>query len=198
MYPVLLKFQERIKSHMMEMLVVVGSKNPVKIKATKSVFRERYGECKVIGKPVNTGLPDQPIGLSQIMEGAVRRARQAIKALPDADFSVGIEAGLIEIPCEGTRYFDQQFAAILDSDGWLTLGGGPAFEYPCKVAKQILSLGEESGKVFASLSGVPNIGRKQGVIGYISKRSFSRRSITELAISMALLPRIRHEIYRQV
>jgi len=110
----------------MNMLVVVGSENPVKIKATKNVFKARYGECKVIGKPVNTGLPDQPIGLSQTLEGAVRRARQAIRALPDADFSIGIEAGLIEIPCEGTRYFDQQFAAVLDSEGWLTLGGeGP-------------------------------------------------------------------------
>lgn len=182
----------------MNMLVVVGSENPVKIKATKNVFKARYGECKVIGKPVNTGLPDQPIGLSQTLEGAVRRARQAIRALPDADFSIGIEAGLIEIPCEGTRYFDQQFAAVLDSEGWLTLGGGPSFEYPSAVAEQVLSLGVASGTIFASLSGISNIGWKQGVIGYISKRSFSRLSITELAISMALLPRIRPEIYPQV
>jgi len=182
----------------MNMLVVVGSKNPVKIKATEGVFRDWYGKCKVIGKSVKTGLPDQPIGLSQTLEGAIKRAQQAIEALPNADFSVGIEAGLIEVACEGNRYFDQQFVAILDAEGWITLGGGPSFEYPFTVAKQILSLGEEAGDVFAALSGSPNIGRKQGVIGYLSKRSFSRRSITETAISMALLPRLRPEIYRQI
>lgn len=178
------------------MLVVVGSDNPVKVRATENVFRVWVGECEVVGKAVRTDLPSQPIGFSQTLEGAVRRAQEAIKILPEADFSVGIEAGLIRVPYEDTRFFDQQFVAVLDSDGLLTLGGGPSFEHPADVAEEVLRTERDVGDVFDALSGVSNLGRKEGAIGFLSFGRISRLSITEVGISMALVPRLRPNMYR--
>lgn len=178
------------------MLVVVGSDNPVKIKAVENVFKAWYGDCEIIGRHVETELPGQPLDLSQTIEGAIRRAQKAIDLSPNADFSVGIEAGIMKIPNEDWRYFDQQIVAVLDSKGWMTLGGGPSFEHPESVLKQVLVEGKEVGDVFETVSGTPNIGRKEGAVGYLSQGRVSRLSITEVAVSMALIPRIRPSLYQ--
>lgn len=178
------------------MLVVVGSDNPVKIKAVENVFKTWYGGCEIAGRRVVTESPGQPLDLSQTLEGAVRRAQKAIDLSPNADFSVGVEAGLIKIPNEDWRYFDQQIAAVLDSKGWLTLGGGPSFEHPQSVLKQVLTENREVGDVFETVSGIPNIGRQEGAVGYLSRGRVSRLSITEVAVSMALIPRIRPYLYQ--
>ncbi|UCD72951.1 MAG: inosine/xanthosine triphosphatase [Candidatus Bathyarchaeota archaeon] len=178
------------------MLVVVGSDNPVKIKAVENVFKAWYGECETTGGRVETELPGQPLDLSQTLEGAIRRAQKAIELSPNADFSVGVEAGLIKIPNEDWRYFDQQIAAVLDSKGWMTLGGGPSFEHPKSVLERVLAENKEVGDVFETVSGIPNIGRQEGAVGYLSKGRVSRLSITEVAVSMALIPRIMPTLYR--
>lgn len=179
------------------MLVIVGSDNPVKIKAVENVFKAWYRECEIIGRHVETGLPGQPLDLSQTLEGAMKRAQQAIELCPIADFSVGIEAGLIKIPNEDCRCFDQQIVAVLDSKGWMTLGGGPSFEHPKGVLEQVLVENREVGDVFETISGTPNIGRQEGAVGYLSRGRVSRLSITEFAVLMALIPRIRPSLYRK-
>jgi inosine/xanthosine triphosphatase len=180
----------------MIMLVIVGSDNPVKVKATENVFKAWYGECEILGGRIKTGLPVQPIGLSQTLEGATRRAEIAIELCPTADFSVGIEAGLIRVPQDNHRCFDQQIVAILDSSGWITLGGGPSFEHPKSVLERVMIDNQEVGDVFEEVSGIPHIGRKEGAVGYLSRGRISRLSITEVAVSMALIPRIRSNLYR--
>jgi inosine/xanthosine triphosphatase len=178
------------------MLVVVGSDNPVKVKAVENVFKAWYGECEISGRRVVTELPGQPLDMSQTLEGAIRRAQKAIELCPNADFSVGVEAGLIKIPHEDWRYFDQQIVAVLDSKGWMTLGGGPSFEHPKSVSKQVLVENSEVGDVFETVSGTPNIGRREGAVGYLSRGRISRLSITEVAVSMALIPRARLGLYQ--
>jgi non-canonical (house-cleaning) NTP pyrophosphatase len=43
------------------MKVYVGSKNPVKLKATKNVLEKIYSQLEVEAKHVDSGIPDQPI-----------------------------------------------------------------------------------------------------------------------------------------
>ena len=72
------------------MKVAVGSRNPVKVKATKNVLDQIYGEVEVVSIDTDSGVPDQPFGINQTIEGAINRAKNAYS--DEFDMSVGIES----------------------------------------------------------------------------------------------------------
>jgi len=173
------------------MLVHVGSANPVKREAVRRVFARVFPteslEVRLV--EVSVGIPAQPFD-DEVPQGAVERARQALK---DADFGVGIEAGLIWNETL-KRYFDVQFCAVIDREGTLTVGHGPGFVYPERVIEAVRS-GKTVGEEMSELAGIKKIGHRIGAIGYLSKRIMDRTQLTEQAVLMALLPRIRPELY---
>lgn len=169
--------------------VHVGSNNPVKAQAVKNIFERALGPTEVKLISVESGVPGQPFG-DQTAQGACERAR---KALLDADFGVGIEAGLIWHR-ELKLYFDVQFCAIVSHDGKLTVGHGAGFVYPPRVIEQVLR-GRPVGEVMSKLTGIERIGHKGGAIGYLSKNLLTREELTEQAVLMALIPRLRLELY---
>ena len=75
------------------MLVIVGSDNPVKIKAVENVFKAWYGECEIIGRHVETGLPGQPLDLSQTL-----RARNGDDVLPFLIPFQNLRGKLLQLP----------------------------------------------------------------------------------------------------
>ena len=89
--------------------IAVGSLNPVKIEAVRTVMERIYGQVRISAYDVPSGVPEQPFG-EQTPEGAKNRARGA---LHDHDLSVGIEAGVFEML--GSLY-DIQYCAVLDRD----------------------------------------------------------------------------------
>jgi inosine/xanthosine triphosphatase len=169
--------------------VHVGSNNPIKAQAVKNVFERVFGPTEVRLLSVESGVPGQPFD-DDTVRGACERAR---KALQDADFGVGIEAGLIWNR-ELKLYFDVQFCAIISQDGKLTVGHGSGFVYPPRVIEEVLQ-GRTVGEVMSELTGIEKIGHKGGAIGYLSKNLLTREQLTEQAVLMALIPRIRPELY---
>jgi inosine/xanthosine triphosphatase len=178
------------------MIVAVGSSNPVKVKAVERVFSKFY-EVTVLMVPVSSEVPPQPVGLDVTIRGAVSRARNALALSESAELGVGIEAGLLQVPGTLSGYMDQQFAAIADRSGRVTLGGGPSFEYPSAIVSRVLGEGIEVGTAMDQLTGVEELGQKQGAIGYFSKGHLDRTSLTEQAVLMALLPRVNQRLYFQ-
>lgn len=176
------------------MIVAVGSSNPVKVKAVERVFSKFY-EVTVLMVSVSSEVPPQPVGLDVTIRGAVSRARNALALSGSAELGVGIEAGLVQVPGTLSGYMDQQFAAIADRSGRVTLGGGPSFEYPPAIVSRVLGEGIEVGTAMDQLSGVEELGQKQGAIGYFSKGHMDRTSLTEQAVLMALLPRVNQRLY---
>ncbi len=172
------------------MKVHVGTENRVKKKAVENVFRKVFGnEVEVKKIAVDTGVPEQPFG-EQVIKGAIKRAE---KALTDANFGVGIEAGLIWNPYLET-HFDVQYCAIIDDSKKITIGHGPGFVYPKKVLTEVKN-GQTVGQVMNQISGQKNLGGKQGAIGYLSKGLLTRTKLCEQAVLMALIPRIKGELY---
>lgn len=176
------------------MRIAVGSSNSVKVKAVEKVF-SKFFEVFVVAVPVSTEVPPQPVGLDVTIRGAVSRARNALASSEDAELGVGIEAGLIQVPGTISGYMDQQFAAIADRSGRVTLGGGPSFEYPQSIVSRVLGEGMEVGAAMDLLTGVHELGQKQGAIGYFSKGRLDRTALSEQAVLMALLPRINQGLY---
>ncbi len=175
----------------MALKVHVGSQNPLKAKAVRRVFSRLLDpvELEVSLVKVEPGVPKEPFG-EEIPLGAVRRAKEALKG---ADFGVGIEAGLVWNEALQV-YFDVQFCAILDQKGRLTFGHGSGFVYPPKVIEEV-KRGRAVGEVMSELTGIPEIGRKAGSVGYLSKGALTRTELTEQAVLAAMIPRIRPELY---
>ncbi len=170
--------------------VHVGTDNPVKVRAVRRVLADVFDRVRVRGVAVSTGVPEQPID-QQAAVGAMNRARASIG---DADFGVGIEAGLLWDASVGD-YLDVQYCAIVDRSGRVTLGHGPGFEYPPKVIERVKA-GKTVSQAMAELTGVRDIGSKFGAIGYLTERRMDRDTLTEAAVLTAMVPRIRRELYR--
>jgi inosine/xanthosine triphosphatase len=173
--------------------VAVGSSNDVKVTAVRNIFTQVYGLVEVVVVDPEESRPKQPRDEATI-EGAIARAKRALGE-SGADFGVGIEAGLFFNEAVG-RHLDVQYCAVLDSAGRMTLGHGPGFEYPPAVVDAVLG-GRSVGETMSRITGIENIGHRSGSIGYLSDGLMDRTSLTELAVLMALIPRIRRQLYER-
>lgn len=172
--------------------IAVGSENPVKIEAVKLAARRLLGEVDARGFPVASGVPDQPFE-AETWEGARQRARAALAAWPEADLGVGIEAGLFEARATG-GLLDVQACVVIDRAGRFTYGQGPGFAHPPGVVEQ-LRKGTTVGDAIDALAGTTGIGQKEGAVGFLTAGHVTRTQLTEPAVLMALLPRVRPELY---
>jgi inosine/xanthosine triphosphatase len=171
--------------------VAVATGNRVKLEAVRNVFTQVFGFIDVIDVAMDPDAHGQPLG-ARTIEGATRRARIALER-SGADFGVGVEAGLFYVEHLG-RHLDVQYCVIMDSSGNATYGHGPGFEYPPEVTKAALE-GHAVGDIMSGITGIEHIGHKSGSVGYLSAGLINRTSLTELAVLMALIPRIRPELY---
>ncbi len=162
--------------------IAVGSLNPVKIEAVRSVMERIYGQVRIFAYDVPSEVPEQPFG-EQTPQGARNRAKNAING---HTLSVGIEAGVFEML--GSLY-DIQYCAVLDREGRYTIGTGSGFRYPDKVIELVrggMTVGDAMKKVYSG----ENPGKSQGAIGILSKGLLDRKSLTEQSVLAAMLPRI--------
>jgi len=173
------------------MLVVVGSGNPVKIKATRNVLEKIYGNVEVTGIDVDSEVPDQPFGMDETIKGAINRAKNAYS--DEFNMSVGIESGLMETPGSITGYIDLQWCAIFDGVN-ITLGVSAGFEYPPEVILEVLN-GKEVGEVMDRITGIDKLGQKTGAVSYLSKGLLDRTENTEQCVLTAMIPKMNKEVY---
>ncbi len=169
--------------------VRVGTKNPVKVRAVRRVLVALSFPARVQAAPVQSDVTEQPFG-EEAVQGAVNRAKAAIG---DGDFGVGIEAGLVWSPFL-SDYFDVQYCAVVDRAGRITVGHGPGFAYPPRVLEKVKAGATVEGAM-ARVTGIRGIGSKQGAIGYLTARRLDRDALTESAVLMAMVPRVRQDLY---
>jgi inosine/xanthosine triphosphatase len=159
--------------------IAVGSLNPVKIEAVRTIMERVFGNVRIIPAEVDSGVPEQPFG-DDTRKGAVNRAKAA---LGDHSLSVGIEAGVFEM--YGNLY-DVQHCAVIDRNGTITTGMSSGFRYPDKIADMVrngMSVGKAMAAVYAMSMG-------EGAIGVLSKGLLDRKTLTEQSITAAMIPRI--------
>ena len=173
--------------------VAVGSTNKVKVDAVRNIFTQAFGLVEVVSVDADRNAGKQPLE-EKTIEGAVERAKGAI-ASAGSEFGVGIEAGLFYNRTL-KKYLDIQYCAIIDSSGKMTIGHGPGFEYPPEVVRSVLE-GGTVGDTMSKITEIEEIGHKMGSIGFLSDGLIDRTSLTEIAVLMALIPRIRKELYEQ-
>ncbi|MFQ5918614.1 MAG: inosine/xanthosine triphosphatase [Thermoplasmata archaeon] len=169
--------------------VRVGTTNPAKLEAVRRVLERLFDRLEVNGQKVDPQVPAQPRGV-EALQGAIARAR---KVRGEADLGIGVEAGLIEYEgAEGP--WDVQFCVVVDRADRLTLGAGPGFRHSGVVLEEV-EKGRTVGEALERLTGIQDIGRKEGAIGFLTEGRLTREELTEAAVLMAMVPRIRRELY---
>ncbi|WP_261817413.1 inosine/xanthosine triphosphatase [Vibrio gallicus] len=161
--------------------VIVASLNPAKINAVKSAFSEVFPErlFSFEGVSVASEVPDQPMSDIQTKQGALNRVHNAKAQVKDADFYVGLEAGI-----ENNATFAWM---IIESMATRGESRSSSLMLPPKVIQRIES-GEELGDAMDFVYGTSNIKQKGGAIGILTDNRLSRSSVYHQALILALIP----------
>ena len=176
--------------------VLVGSRNPVKLKAAKEAFSIFFNEVEVAGIAVDSKVSSQPVG-DETFEGAENRALE-LRTRNDegrlnANFFVGIEGGIIEL---FSRWFVFGVMCIMDEHGMKSYGCTPFFELPSCITEQLLR-GIELGDVMDDLTGETGTKQKQGAIGYFTRGVMDRKQYYIDGLIVALIPFLNRDLYLQ-
>ncbi len=173
-----------------KMIVRIGSKNPSKINAVRKIFSKIFSfEIEYIGDEVDSGVSPQPIN-DETVVGALNRAKAVMEG---ADYAVGIEAGIFWEK-HLNDFVDRAYCVIIDKYGHVTFGHSGGFTYPSKVIEMVKS-GMEIGEAMEKISGIPDIKKKMGAIGYLSRGLITRTEFNAQAVLMAMIPRISADLY---
>ncbi|QDH78280.1 non-canonical purine NTP phosphatase [Echinicola soli] len=177
-----------------ELLVVVGSKNPVKVQCTENGFQRAFGERHFIveGLNINSEVRDQPFGDKETSLGAYNRAKNAKNTFPEADYWVGIEGGVEELNDEMAAY---AWITIMDRNGKVGKSKTATFILPGAISKLISSgmeLGEADDKVFDR----ENSKQGNGAVGMLTNGTIDRTEYYEQAVVLALIPFISEKLYK--
>jgi len=170
----------------------VGSRNPVKIAASRAVLRRVYGEgVDVQGVSVESGVSRQPWGDEETLEGALNRARAAL-GISGAAIGIGLEGGLVEV--DG-QVFTSAWCAVARRDGTTGVAGGANLLLPPAVAQAVRE-GAELGPTMDELTGLENTKQAQGAIGILTQGYLDRQSAYEQILTLALARHLSPTHYR--
>lgn len=174
------------------MLVIVGSRNPVKIAAARAVLRRAWPEAAVEGIAVASDVPDQPWGDDETIRGATTRARAALAARPEAELAIGIEGGCVEQGDGSVRTC--AWAVAVHRDGRSGTGGSLAMPLPPAVAA-LLRDGLELGHAMDRVSGGTDTKHGAGAVGILTAGLVDRQAAYEVLVTYALAPLLAPEYW---
>lgn len=171
------------------MKIHVGSTNTTKIKAVKDatlLYPHLFPQPEIIGVAVAVPLLGHPKNLAQTIDGAKDRAK---KAFFGAQFSFGIEGGLMEVPGTKTGFMEVGACAIYDGKDFF-IGLSPAFEWPKSVTDMIITGKADASTAFRKLglTKEKKLGATEGgIISFLTDKRLTRELCTIQAIISALI-----------
>ena len=171
--------------------VAIASTNPTKVGACRSVFERALGSVEVISIDSISGVSDQPMSEAESVEGAINRARGALRRA-EADYGVGMEGCIYET---SKGYFLTGWCAVIDKNGSLGLGSGGHIELPFAAVDKILLEGKELGYAMDEITGEKDVKKRMGTIGILTKNYDGREKAWEVALLYALARVINPDIY---
>ena len=166
------------------MIVRVGTRNAIKIRAVRSAVRLFFPRSRVEGIDIPSGVSRKPSSLAEIIRGARNRAK---RCRGDADYGVGIEAGHFRL--DGRPYLIT-IACVTDGRR-ATIGGSPFFEYDLATAPPSYALRAPAYGIPAPAGKPAGKRDATGIIGALTRRKVTREEVTRWAVVMALAGRER-------
>lgn len=177
---------------MVEIKLIVASKNPVKVQCAQQGFEKVFSSDEILveGVSVASGVSDQPMSDQETLTGAKNRAENAKRAYPHADYWVGIEGGIAE-PYGSMEAFAWVYILSRDRAGKARTA---SFDLPPKIRSLIhegIELGVADDMVFKR----SNSKQKNGAVGILTHDLINRSEYYEPAVILALIPFVNTELY---
>jgi inosine/xanthosine triphosphatase len=170
--------------------IAVGSTNPVKIAAVRTVATRAFPGVEVVGLGIASGVSEQPWGDEETRRGALNRAQAALLAA-GSDLGVGLEGGVLETEM---GLFTCAWCVVVDGGEGIGVGGGVHMLLPRSVARA-LRAGGELGPAMDHLTGQHNTKQAQGAVGILTGGLSNRSSAYGQLVAMALAPFVNMEYY---
>jgi len=175
------------------MRVAIGSRNPVKLDASRLAFSLFFDAVEVVPVSAQSGVKPFPTSQDETIDGALNRMRSAAAAVQDAEFAVGIEAGIIPVH---SRTFVQAYAVVLH-EGQVGLGASAALELPPNVLSLIDATSDASKGVVDAIFGRKNIFENEGAFGALTNGCLTRTAIMRDAVICALARFVNPQYYQE-
>lgn len=173
-------------------VIAVASKNPVKLQAALDGFQRMFPRetFEVRAVKIPSVVSDQPMTDEETLEGADTRASLARDLMPEADYWVGIEGGVMD---RGTHLSGFAWVVIL-SEGRRGVGRSGEFFLPenlARLVRQGVELGEADDVVFSRNNSKQN----NGAIGLLTGDVVDRVNLYIPAVVFALIPFKNPDLY---
>lgn len=170
------------------LLVVVASKNPVKLGAAQAGFQRMFPSASFEFQTVSvpSGVSDQPFTEKETLDGALNRARAARELHPDADYTIGLEGGVDDEVFKG-QILAFAWMAIVGKDGKVGKARTSSYFLPDETVK-LLRDGMELGHADDLLHGKTNSKHQSGSVGILTDDVVTRQSFYTEAVVLALIP----------
>lgn len=172
----------------------VGTRNPVKIRATANALRRVWPAVECRGCDVESSVPEQPTGEEEAILGATNRAIRSCQLL-GTDLGVGLEGYTVDTP---TGMFLSAWVAIVHHEihrgkieqrqGNAThvgLGSGGRILLPESIAQRVRQ-GEELGPVMDLVTAQKNTKQKEGAVGILTNGLVGREEALMFGVLYAL------------
>ena len=176
------------------MKILVGTKNPGKVKGAELAFKHYFNDFEIEGISVNSEVSEQPIN-DEIYIGAKNRVANLKKYAKEnnlkADFYVAIESGMTK---RLGNWLIINIAYIEDSNGIKSWGSAPGFPVPKKYLAKIKKT--DLATVMDNIFAKKDLRSKNGVIELLTKGVITRIDATEEAFVMALISYINGDLWR--
>lgn len=150
------------------MEIIIGSKNPAKIKAVQEVFVNE----KITPLNVPSLIAPQPFSDSETRDGAINRATQCAELKPNG-MGIGLEGGVMYV---GEQLFLCNWGALVTPNHQLYTASGARILLPPSFVKQ-LETGMELGEIMEKYTKKKEVRNKEGAIGVFTNDLVSRKAM---------------------
>ncbi len=168
---------------------VIGSLNEAKIRGARRAL-SLLGISDLRPVEVATANP-QPVGLDEIIDGAVTRALKAREKYPKC-YGLGVEAGIIIV---GDYYFSGQIAVFTNGEKY-SIGTSMFFPLPKSIGEKIIGKGVELKVLMIKETGIEDIASSIGAIGHYTQGFITRTDLSYQAVLSAIIPWLNPEEYK--
>jgi len=173
-------------------VVLVGSRNPVKINACKIAFYQAFcsGAPRLftfIGMDAPSGVSDQPMTDKETKRGSLNRAMHCRDhpEHPGACYFIGIEGGLQEEDKETINCF--AWISVLTADDRRNFARTASFAVPPALVS-LIKKGIELGRADDIVYGKSNSKQNAGTVGTLTQGAIDRTSYYSHAVVLAMAP----------
>lgn len=183
------------------MLIGIGSQNRTKVAACKQAFEQLQQKfpqsCN--GKPIfktfstRTTVPDMPLTLHEIQQGALERALFVFSLQNKEGIALGMEGGVFRLEQNKQPLLQNWVYAYDGQKGFY--GCSAAIPLPASIEKALYNQKRELAEVIDELSGLSDVRSNDGAFGILTRNLISRTAAFEMAVISALTPFFNSEYY---